>query len=95
MGDILSHTTTAGIAPGEAEINAVAGIRLFIAFFRGFFDEQNAGTLCSMIRQRCLSISGGEAAGGVRLLWMPAAKVYQHSVLRLIPVDASEIAGVQ
>ena len=71
MGDILSHTTTAGIAPGKAEIDAVTGIRLFIAFFRGFLDEQNAGTFCFMIGQRCLSITGSEAAGGLRLSRLP------------------------
>ena len=51
MGDILSHTTTAGIAPRKAEIDAVTGIRLFIAFFRGFLDEQNAGELTVRARR--------------------------------------------
>ena len=71
VGDILSHTTAAGIAPGKAEIDAVADARLFISLFRGFLDKQNAGTFCSMIGQRCLTITGGETAGGLRLSRLP------------------------
>ena len=95
MGNITTNAPAAGVAACITEIHRIAGLSLLVPLLSRLLDEQDTGALAFTVGQCGLSIPGGETAGSVRLLWMPAAKVYQHSVLCLVPVDSSEIAGVQ
>ena len=92
MGNITPNAPAAGVAACVAQIHRIAGLSLLVPLLGRLLDEQDTGALAFTVGQCGLSIPGGETAGSVRLLWMPAAKVYQHSVLCLVPVDSSEMA---
>ena len=78
VGNIAPDAPAAGIAACKSQVHGITWECLFVAFFGGFLDEQNAGTLTSVIGEGGLPVSGGETAGSVRLLWVPGAKVYKR-----------------